>query len=168
MNASYNSLARLNDAAFRPSTLDDELAAHHAHAARVRELTFALRLQTHRRRLERGESAAYAEVGEDYLLAARRSLVAVELKLRGHALLQDDHVGRVAALDRHLYPLHARVVRARAPLLPLAEEEEPEHKCYECRAERQHNDFSRVHDLNSCRPARDVCPSPRGLLLIRS
>src|SRR5215207_4764538 len=139
--------ARSDGAASKTSALDHEFAAHHAHAARVGELAFALGLQTHERRLERGEPAAYAEVREDDLFAARRRFVAIKLKLRGHALLQDDHVGRVAALDHHLYSLHALVVRTRTPPLPLAKEEEPEHEGYERRAARQHHDFSRVHDL---------------------
>src|SRR5215217_160337 len=117
MNASYTSPACSDDAAFRPSALDHELAAHHAHAARVRELAFALGLQSHERRLEGAEPLVDAEVWEDDLLAARRSLVSIELKLRRHALLQDDNVGRVAAPDPHLNPLHALVVRPSEPAL---------------------------------------------------
>ena len=125
----------------RQPGLDDQRAADHVHSAREPELSRLTRIKPHDGPLVGGQRGARPEIREHDAGGAVAGFLPVEGQLDGHALAHPDHLGTVAALDRHLQPLDpVREHRGRGLARPEEEPAQPGE-----RRNRRHG------DENACR-----------------
>lgn len=121
----------------------------HVHTARKAEFASFIRRKFHLGRFESRQVTSDPKVADDDLLAAGRCFVAIEIQLHGNAVLDNDPVRTVAALDRNADLLHAGRIGYGCDPFPLAEKV-PQHQSDHADASDNYDDLCCVHIYAPC------------------